>query len=518
MDAAVKLTPIVLSMALTTALFAASPDSGSIILKNQEQKQFPTTNMKTMEQSGLAVYAVVTSDEIAILDAPKKSARALKTLPKGDEIKLSGIEKDGYYELQDGGFIAKSSVKILSQIGKVSVSHRGEVRMRDSLVADIFAYYTKDGVDANSLDGALSAVKSLGNIDAAVFLKPRGNNYDITLGVIEGKPYSAYLSLDNYGDHTTGIYRKSLGASLNDKFGYGENISASIVTTGQELLMGSLVASIPISSDASSMSMGVSKMKYKLGDVFASMESFGTSTTAFVGYNKPLWLSHKGSMNYGFRLSRSNMSDTINAFDTVTYRQSTALDNILSFVKQDSFMGGGTNGAFADFKLGRLEADASDDPYSKVGGYAKLNIQLQRAQQLGEFTGIASFKVQKAFKNLDSSEKFNLTGIDGVGGYYSGDIVGDEGYLVSLELDRALPILSGLSGGVNYTNGVAKTMYSPIDNSNNIQKASSVGLKLIYSAPHDITANAGLYKRLSGELVNNYDSTYRFLFNIAKKF
>lgn len=152
-------------------------------------------------------------------------------------------------------------------------------------------------------------------------------------------------------------------------------------------------------------------------------------------------------------------------------------------------MGGGTNGAFFDFKIGKLSADNSNDTYKKVGSYAKANLELQRAQKLGSFVGIASLKAQKAFRNLDSSEKFNITGMDAVGGYYSGDIVGDEGYLASLELSRNIEFINNLSGSLVYATGAVKSLYSPIDGSNNIQKASSAGAKLSYAAPYD--ANIG---------------------------
>jgi hypothetical protein len=36
--------------------------------------------------------------------------------------------------------------------------------------------------------------------------------------------------------------------------------------------------------------------------------------------------------------------------------------------------------------------------------------------------------------------------------------------------------------------------------------------------PYDISASAGLYKRVSGENTTDYNNPYHFLFNIAKKF
>jgi hemolysin activation/secretion protein len=510
---------LTLSLVLSSALLGATtPDSGSITIQNKSEKNIPQSLPSKAQRTGIAISAVVVVDGTAVLDAPSKSGKLIKVFNKNDEIQLNGILKDGYYELQDGGYIQKDSVKILSKISNVGVSHRGEVRMKNSLIEKTFANYTKDALTADNLDSGLSAVKNLGAIDAAVFLKPNGKDYDATLGVVEAKPFSGYLGVDNYGDHSTGVIRTSLGASSNDALGYGERVSASFVSTGQNLLQGSLQASLPVNSDSSSASLGASKMRYKLGDSFKALEATGSSTSIWAAYNKPLWLSFQGQANYNVRVSNNKMVDEMHAFSTTTYRASNTIDNALSFVQQDEYMGGGTNGAFFDFKLGKLVADSSNDPYKKVGSYAKANLELQRAQKLGSFVGIASLKTQKAFRNLDSSEKFNITGMDAVGGYYSGDIVGDEGYLVSLELLRATLFINNLTGSLVYATGAVKTLYSPIDGSNNIQKASSAGAKLSYAAPYDVAASMALYKRTSGELANNYDSPYHFYFNLSKKF
>ena len=454
-----------LSFVVSSVLYASTPitpDSGSILIKNQPETKLPTNLKKTAEQSGFTVVASVIVDNAAIVESSSLNSKLLQTVKKGDKIKLNGLEEHGYYGVQDGGFISKKSVKIVTKIKSVTVSHRGEVRIKDALVQKVFAHYTKDGVTADSMDEALSAVKYLGGIDAAVFLKPNGESYDA--------------------------------------------------------LMGTLQASLPVGDDASRVNVGVSHMNYSLGDAFTSLNATGITTSFWAGYSKPLWLSYKGSLVYDLKISRNMMVDQMDAFNTTTKRASTTMENSLSFVRQDSFMGGGSNGAYLNLKLGRLETSAVDT-YDEEGSYAKINLSLQRVQKLGGFTAIALVQGQKAFRNLDSSEKFNLTGINGVGGYYTGDIVGDEGILASLEVDHAIPKINNLIGGIIYTNGTAKILYSPITGSGeNIQKASSMGYKLSYAMPYDISASAGLYKRVSGENTTDYNNPYHFLFNIAKKF
>ena len=181
-----------LSLVLSGALYAAAPvapDSGTILIKNQPETKLPTNLKKTAEQSGFTVVASVLVDNAAIVESSSLNSKLLQTVKKGDKIKLNGLEEYGYYGVQDGGFISKESVKIVTKVKSVTVSHRGEVRIKDALVQKVFAHYTKDGVTAGSVDEALSAVKYLGGIDAAVFLKPNGESYDATLGLVEAKPF-----------------------------------------------------------------------------------------------------------------------------------------------------------------------------------------------------------------------------------------------------------------------------------------------------------------------------------------
>ena len=104
-----------LSFVVSSVLYASTPitpDSGSILIKNQPETKLPTNLKKTAEQSGFTVVASVIVDNAAIVESSSLNSKLLQTVKKGDKIKLNGLEEHGYYGVQDGGFISKKSVKI----------------------------------------------------------------------------------------------------------------------------------------------------------------------------------------------------------------------------------------------------------------------------------------------------------------------------------------------------------------------------------------------------------------------
>lgn len=105
-----------------------------------------------------------------------------------------------------------------------------------------------------------------------------------------------------------------------------------------------------------------------------------------------------------------------------------------------------------------------------------------------------------------------------MGGYYAGDIVGDDGILGVLELGHPLPLIENVDASLVYANGAVKTVHTPIDDTPNLHKASSIGMKLSYTGSYGIGANVGMYKRVTGEDVGNYDNPYHILFGLSKKF
>ena len=85
---------------------------------------------------------------------------------------------------------------------------------------------------------------------------------------------------------------------------------------------------------------------------------------------------------------------------------------------------------------------------------------------------------QQASKNLDSSEKFVLGGINGVRAYPQGEASGDEGYKATLELRYNL--MANLQGAVFYDMGeiaVNKAPFAVAASNNRSLSGAGIGLQ-----------------------------------------
>lgn len=75
------------------------------------------------------------------------------------------------------------------------------------------------------------------------------------------------------------------------------------------------------------------------------------------------------------------------------------------------------------------------------GSFDRWNLSWQRLQPLGaSFSLYLSASAQAASKNLDSSQKMSLGGIQGVRAYPQNEAPGDQGYLATLEARYELPV------------------------------------------------------------------------------
>ena len=144
-----------------------------------------------------------------------------------------------------------------------------------------------------------------------------------------------------------------------------------------------------------------------------------------------------GRLNYEHRL----LEDRIGTTGTVTDKIAKFATLAFTGDALDAWGGGGANAfSFAygrgDLNIETPAAKAIDDASARTNGsYHKWNLSFVRLQNLtAKLSAYVAFYGQKAGKNLDSSEKLILGGINGVRAYPQGEAPGDTGYLLSGEL------------------------------------------------------------------------------------
>lgn len=138
-------------------------------------------------------------------------------------------------------------------------------------------------------------------------------------------------------------------------------------------------------------------------------------------------------------LGRKKLDDVVDATATVTGKQVHLANIDLTGNHRDTLGGGGISAVDLSLVAGRLDIHSPgalfiDSLFARTNGaYMRLAYNGTRLQRLTDDDVFsASLSGQVADKNLDSSAKFSLGGANGVRAYPQGEVIGDEGTLVSL--------------------------------------------------------------------------------------
>ena len=137
-------------------------------------------------------------------------------------------------------------------------------------------------------------------------------------------------------------------------------------------------------------------------------------------------------------------------------------------------------------------AEATNDAagLQTAGHFAKTVLTYQRRQDIATSLSLHfDFTGQLAGRNLDSSEKLYLGGVNGVRAYPQGDAAGDEGLLARTELRWRLPgqrfqtdtwFLAGF-----YDYGQIKANHRPLTGTENSSHLTGAGLGLLWTCSRD---------------------------------
>jgi hemolysin activation/secretion protein len=115
----------------------------------------------------------------------------------------------------------------------------------------------------------------------------------------------------------------------------------------------------------------------------------------------------------------------------------------LTASSRDGFWGGGMTQSTLGLTTGSLSWDVGNAGTAPDGHFSKLTFDISRRQALSaDWSLSARLSGQHAFDNLDSSEKYSLTGSYGVRAYAPGQVSVDRGSVLAFELRRSW-LLSG---------------------------------------------------------------------------
>lgn len=269
----------------------------------------------------------------------------------------------------------------------------------------------------------------------------------VSVTVEEDNLVTGGLWVDNYGSAYSGEWRLNAALNLNSPSGYGEQY---FVNTSQASDMSSYKLGVhaPIGFSGFRLGTSYSVMNVDVGEELAFLSLSSKSEVFSIFTNYPILRSSDVnaylSLSYDHKTYENEADVFAGAMEN--HRVVDALTLAFSGDVMDRWSGKtqlGLRMTFADLDLsGEKGYESADRATAQTQGeFYKLNADISRLQVLPYLDGFylyAGFSGQWSSTNLDTVEKFQLGGPYGIRAYPVGEAVGDQGWLVNVEIRKFL--------------------------------------------------------------------------------
>jgi hemolysin activation/secretion protein len=474
-----KLNPLPLS-ALTSALLVAlqggawaqtppAPDAGQVLRDLQQAPPAPMPQSSPLQridetadlsQKGEARVMVKSITINGNKEIPTEQLQPLVAGLVGAERSLTQLNAaarriTAYYRSQ--GFavaraylpaqdITDGAVTISIIEGRISSHKINNQSLLSDERAQAYLGQVKDGdvIKSDQIDRGLLLLQDTPGVSTSrATLQPGASvgTSELLIEVNPAKPYSGNVVLDNYGSRYTGEYRVAGTFNVVSPLKIGDQFTVNALTAGDNLSFARLAYQLPVGIDGLKVGAAYSDVHYKLGKEFEALQAHGTATSASVFAAYPFIRSQFKNLSGTVALEDKRLKDYVDGTNTFTPKKVTTTSFGLSGSLQDALGGGGITGLDLSVILGNLSINsptalAIDAASARSNGsYTRMTYGANRLQRFTDSTFLAvSLSGQTASKNLDSSEKFSLGGINGVRAYPQGEASGDEGVRGTVEL------------------------------------------------------------------------------------
>lgn len=359
-------------------------------------------------------------------------------------VKIVVIEgKYGTFKIQNSSNIENSTIeKYLSKLNNKNIIYM------DDLEREIFLI--------NSLSG-------LQIVDAQIAPGQKVGSSDFILTIEASKKFDGYVTIDNYGNKYTGDDRASIGGTLNSPFGYGDSVSMYALNSfNNGLKYGNLSYTLPISSSGIVANLGVSKLKYTLGDSYKSLDAYGNASVLEAEVSYPIIKNTSNSLNIKGQYSHRIMTDWMIGEDDKKSIDDFTLSlesyNSMSLFELENYLYSTISFTHGNKSLKSSTAQTNDIIAQTAGDFSKVNVDLTHIVKFDNKTALTTkLNTQTGFnRNLDSSQDLSVGGAYGLRAYGDNELSGDKGYLFSTELTYSLPLFYKMSHQIGLFYDTAK--------------------------------------------------------------
>jgi hemolysin activation/secretion protein len=379
-------------------------------------------------------------------------------------------------------------------------------------------------IRSSGLERGLLLLSDTPGITARATLAPgtEPGTSDLTVDVADAPVLTGSADVDNFGNRFSGAERAGATFYLNSPGGVGDVATARVqASTGTQNLR--LGYQAPVGYTGLRVGAALSYVKYKLCCEFAISDARGSASDFTATGQYPFVRSRNFNLYGTLSAAAKHFADNDSIIGKRSDKTARAFALGVSGDGRDGAGGGGLNGFSAALTNGRLnlagvEANLSSDELTAQtnGGYSKLNYWFSRLQRLRSTTSLyVSLSGQMASKNLDSSEQFSLGGPTAVRAYPTGEAIGDQGILATLE--GRWQFRENWQASVFYDRGQIRLhknelLNQPSTTIPNAYSLSGTGLGLDYARPGNLLLRAMLAKKLGtnpGRDANDKDADGR---------
>ena len=553
-----KLLPFAL-LALSQSLFAQQPPSAGSQLQQIPpspipQKAAPRIILEpsTAQASAASDSVKITVNSLKVTGArayPQAELIALTGFKPGSELTLGELRgmalkiaqryrSNGYFVAQ--AYLPAQEIKdgvvtiavIEGQYGKVLV--RNKSNLSDDLVySQLGGINSGDAVAIAPLESRLLLLSDIPGVDVTSTLTPGASlgASDLIVDVTPGKRVTGSIDADNAGNRYTGEYRVGATVNVNNLAGRGDVASLRVLTSGSGLNYAR--GSYQMQFGKATVGVAYSWLGYELGREFANLQATGTAKIASVYGSYPLIRSRNTNL-YGllaFDAKKFQDKRPLDLDAPVQDRKAQVLMATLRGDHRDSLGGGGVTSLSLTGTAGNIDIETPfirnlDAATAQSNGhFTKLSFSAMRLQSVTDTVSLyAGINGQLASKNLDSSEKMELGGMNAVRAYPEGEAFADQGYLLTLEARKRLPKFSEQMPGEIQLIGFVDTGSVTINKNpwvagENHRTLSGAGVGLTWAENNNFMVRTYYARKLgSGTATSAPDKSGRFWIQAVKYF
>lgn len=408
-------------------------------------------------------------------------------------------------------------------VDSVQIVTAQDVRLSDEVIQQhVEGIAQAPQVLQTDLERRLLLLNDIPGVVARASFVPGGKpgTADVVVTVAEEEPLVSTIDFNNYGSDSTGEFRLGVQFYLRNLFGLGDSTRVRLQTSQKaELVSGSINTRVPLNGRGLSAEAGLSRLSYELGAPYSALGARGEANVLHLGLVHQLVRSMYDNVSLSAAYDYKDLTDVIE-FISNNKKTSHQLNLGMSASTRDTFGGGGQTQSSLGLTSGSLSWDQGAAGTAPSGHFSKMTFDVSRRQALGaDWTLLAKMSGQYAFDNLDSSEKYALTGPYGVRAYAPGQASVDSASMVALELRRAWLLSGGtFSGSLFYDYARGSFNVDPAPGVNNQISLRGSGLGLNWANGADLSVSLTAAWRGSKVLSVDDDRKPYFYFQVIKGF